>query len=70
LVESICIDPFQKFAVSKTFGYFGLECLGINAGELEEVLIKRAVVVILARSTGDFRTTFIEQTGKQCIPSE
>jgi hypothetical protein len=63
-------DPFQELAVSQSFGHFGLERLVIDTRELEEVLIKRAVVVILARTSGDFRTAFVEQTGKQCIPSE
>ena len=48
----IFLDPVQDFPVAKTFGHFGFQSLVIDAREVEKVLIKGTVVMILAGSSG------------------
>src|SRR5262249_28849314 len=63
-------NPFQNFAVA----FAGFELLaqrfGISAGEVEEALIERTVVMILAVLAGDFSAALVEATRQQCVAGE
>jgi hypothetical protein len=63
-------DPLEDLTISLAGLELLQERLGIDAGKFDEVLIKRAVVVILAVGSGDGRTALVEHAGKDDIAAE
>ena len=63
-------DPLEDLAVSLASLQLLQKRLRINAGKFDKVLIKRAVVVVLAIGAGDGGTALIEHAGKDDITAE
>ena len=63
-------NPVENLAVAFALLQLGEQFLRIDAGEVKDVLIERAVEVILAAFAGDFGSAFVQHAGQQDIAAE
>lgn len=63
-------DPFQNLAVTLAGGQFRLQGFVVDASELEEALIQRAIVMILTSLADKGRAAFVQQTGEDNVATE
>jgi hypothetical protein len=56
------VYPLKDFAIALARGEFFAQCHGVNAEKIDDVLIKRTVVIVLAVATGDGGATFVEHS--------
>ena len=69
-VFCIGLNPFQDFSVAFASGEFFFHRFSIDAGELDEMLVHRAVEVIFAIFTVDGGAPFVEATSEDDIAAE
>ena len=61
------VDPVENLTVAFTGREFFAQRRRIDSDEVDEVLIKRAIVVILAALTRDLRAPFVEHAGQEHV---
>ncbi len=63
-------DPFEDFAIAFTQGELFLQLFGIDAGELQDVLIQRAGIMKVAIGASDGGAAFVQHAWQEDVTAE
>lgn len=70
LAGRVGVEPGEEIAVALTSGHLGFESFGVDAGELEEVLVERAGVFVFTLAAGEGGAAFVEHTREDDVAAE